>query len=344
VSIRGGSHLGTNQIFMGYLPGSASDVSISGAGSTLQFGSLYVCGDGTTPGGPAHVLVDSSGVADGGLGPSVSRLLNEGSLDVRHGGLFRVGQLDARHLVELDGGTIETNQATFSAASTVHGRGSVIGEVTLNGVLDARRDPGTFGRLGVQGNATCVGTVHLGLGRPGGAPRNDTLSVTQQAGLLGQLALEPDGNFRLVANDTFVVMTWGTRLGAFSAITWRGGAATDSFDVTYQANRLVLVARTGALGVEAGSSGGVLRFRSLGGPRAPLAFSLELPEDSYVRVALLDVTGRVVARVHEGALSAGVHRLTTRAGDLPAGTYFASAVIEHGGRSERRTLKVARLR
>ncbi|MDX1548783.1 MAG: T9SS type A sorting domain-containing protein, partial [Rhodothermales bacterium] len=44
-----------------------------------------------------------------------------------------------------------------------------------------------------------------------------------------------------------------------------------------------------------------------------------------IRVAVYDALGREVARLHEGPLAAGTHRLTFDAADLPSGTYLIRA-------------------
>jgi hypothetical protein len=47
-----------------------------------------------------------------------------------------------------------------------------------------------------------------------------------------------------------------------------------------------------------------------------------LPEAGQVRLAVYDVLGREVARLVDGALSAGSHRVTFEAGNLPSGAYL----------------------
>jgi hypothetical protein len=55
--------------------------------------------------------------------------------------------------------------------------------------------------------------------------------------------------------------------------------------------------------------------------RTEFEFALASPEAVSLRV--VDVRGRVVARLVESSLAAGLHRAAWGGGDLPAGIYFA---------------------
>lgn len=60
--------------------------------------------------------------------------------------------------------------------------------------------------------------------------------------------------------------------------------------------------------------------------RGSLAFVLALPAPTAVSFALVDVSGRVVRRLHEGLLSAGVHEVTAPVDGIEGGVYFARLV------------------
>lgn len=150
--------------------------------------------------------------------------------------------------------------------------------------------------------------------------------MTGLATLFGTLRLEQDPSFQRIVGDTFVVATWGTRSGAFEAITWYGIAASDSFDVVYQPNPLLIITKPTTLDADpVAPPVRELALRALGGRDAALTSSLELPSGADVRLQLHDVTGRIVAQVHEGALAAGVHRLSATSRALAEGVYFARA-------------------
>lgn len=96
--------------------------------------------------------------------------------------------------------------------------------------------------------------------------------------------------------------------------------------------------------------------RAVGAETIPLTFALyepfpnpfnstarvrfDLPDETIIKLALYDAAGRELARLIEGRLSAGVHRVTLQAGDLPSGVYFCR--IEAGAR--RQTVKAMLLR
>lgn len=345
VSVRGGSRLSGSQIDLGVASGSSSSVSLNGPGTEMTFDQLHLGGSGLTPGGAATLDVDSSAVAEGGLSGSLCRVLDGfGSLSVRRGGLLRAAQILSGHQITLDAGTLHTLQTNLYPPSTLTGRGTIIGDVSAEGVIDVATDPLTFGQLRIQGDLGHSGETRLALGRPGGERRNDSLTVSQQAALFGTLVLERDPSFQRIVGDSFVVMTWASRVGTFDNVLWLGGAASDSFDVVYEPTRLLIITKPTTLGADPSSPAvQVLRFRALAA-RGEMAFALELPDDADVRVTLHDVTGRLVARVHEGALAAGVHRLAAGSRSLPGGVYFARAAVTREGRSEVRSAKVVRLR
>jgi hypothetical protein len=53
--------------------------------------------------------------------------------------------------------------------------------------------------------------------------------------------------------------------------------------------------------------------------------SLTLPQTSKVRLAVYDITGRLVRVLSEGMLDAGEHRVAFDGVGLPSGIYFARA-------------------
>ncbi|MBZ0269120.1 T9SS type A sorting domain-containing protein [bacterium] len=74
-----------------------------------------------------------------------------------------------------------------------------------------------------------------------------------------------------------------------------------------------------------------------------IPFAVERPGRG--RLEVFDVTGRLVARLHDGPLAAGTHRVTWDGRDeggrsVPAGVYFYR--LETGGRSEARKVQVLR--
>jgi hypothetical protein len=74
------------------------------------------------------------------------------------------------------------------------------------------------------------------------------------------------------------------------------------------------------------------------GARTDLRF--RLGEAAFVRLRVLDLAGREVARLVEERMTPGRHVVTFDAAHLPAGVY--TAVLETGGRSK--AIQVVRLR
>jgi hypothetical protein len=71
---------------------------------------------------------------------------------------------------------------------------------------------------------------------------------------------------------------------------------------------------------------------------------LELPETSALRARVYDATGREVARLADGVMSAGVHFFALDGSDgspsLATGMYFARLSVTKGGAEAIRTARV----
>jgi hypothetical protein len=68
-------------------------------------------------------------------------------------------------------------------------------------------------------------------------------------------------------------------------------------------------------------------------------FQLAATQDGPVQVAVYDVAGRLVARLHDGFLAAGAGRTLEFAGDkVPSGMYFVRVDDRHGSRVQRVTV------
>ncbi len=67
--------------------------------------------------------------------------------------------------------------------------------------------------------------------------------------------------------------------------------------------------------------------------------TIDLPEESEVRLTVYDVLGREIERLVDGAMPAGSHRVTFGAGSLPSGLYLARLETD-GGTFTRRMMLV----
>lgn len=195
-------------------------------------------------------------------------------------------------------GVLDAGARSYSQSST--------GTLTLE---IAGREPGRCGRVDVFGPVTLAGTLRVGL----------------------------LGGFVPTPGDSFVVMTFDERDGAFT--TW------DGFDVApgvwlspvWEARRLILVARDRP-NVDAPTTDvpRALAFSVAGTATAPIV-ELALAQPAHVRVEVFDVTGRRLQRLVDEDLTAGRWRWPVA---LPAGLAFARARIESGSRTEVRATKL----
>jgi len=74
--------------------------------------------------------------------------------------------------------------------------------------------------------------------------------------------------------------------------------------------------------------------------REGVSVEFRLPRAEYVRVSIVDVTGRAIRTLHEGMMPAGAHVMTwdglTRAGaDATVGVYLVSLQTSEGVQTRR---------
>jgi hypothetical protein len=63
---------------------------------------------------------------------------------------------------------------------------------------------------------------------------------------------------------------------------------------------------------------------------------LKLDESAYVRVVVLDISGRIVANLQDGKLTEGAYQFTFNATNLPRGIYLAKVIAGNA----QKTIKV----
>ncbi len=159
----------------------------------------------------------------------------------------------------------------------------------------------------------------------------DTRPITAVGALndfLGFVLGRPDPDNPFGANGTVTVHDRdGTLIETFEAGVFPSYVATNPF--RFGSSTEVATASSFAL--------------TLAGPhpaRSQTALALTLDRAADVRVEVFDVLGRPVARLAEGPLGAGTHRVAVDAGGWPAGTYLVRATAD--GRSATLALVVAR--
>jgi hypothetical protein len=334
-------------LFFGRFAGSSATGLVRGAGSKINMSNMLELGGAAgTPGGASVLTVDSSAVVQvGTTSGNINIYPGTGHLVVRDGGTILAGPIWLDGACDISAGRIDANGIFVGATGRLSGRGVVNGSIISSGLVDLVPAAGTLGALRVNGAATLqgAGTLGVALGRVTG-PGSDTLSCSATLTVGGTLALSADPSFVRTVGDSFVVATGSPVSGSFSNVTWNGAPGAALFDVVVRPTRVVVFVKSATLGVGDGAERpGVLRFRSVSS-LSHLAFALDLPADAEVRVALLDVTGREVARLHEGRLAAGSHTMRAPADALPNGVYFARARIVRQGATVVRTAKAVRVR
>ncbi len=208
---------------IGAYAGSNGTVSISGGGSWYVTGLLYV-GGVTSAGGTGQLSVASGG-----------RLETDRPVTIWGGGT-----------VSFTGGTIQchsidhTHGGTFTFSGGVLHVGAFSGNLVNSGGTVA---PGTSaGTTTVSGDASfgAASTLDIELGGTAPGTQHDQLQVGGTASLGGTLAVSLINSFVPSPGEHFVVLTYGSRLGQFDAITGWGGGGGLAYPAIYGANALTL--------------------------------------------------------------------------------------------------------
>jgi hypothetical protein len=177
--------------------------------------------------------------------------------------------------------------------------------------------------LRIQG-ALSLGATSTVRMRIRGSTQNlvDRITVTGNATLGGALELVFDSHGVYPSNTTVTLITFPSRTNVFSQVVV-SGLDPSRFQVTTTATAIqVTVVGTVGVGDELPK---VIAFSGRSG-----AFDLALPRPAQVHVALYDVRGREVARLVDGATTAGIHRLVLPEG-VRRGIYFGRARIREDG-------------
>jgi len=159
-------------------------------------------------------------VADSGSGATLSVASLQQS-----GGTLTVdgGQLNASGSITLSGGTLTMlDAATLTASSgiviegagTLSGSGSITGNVENGGTINVG-GAGAVGTLSITGNFTQGGTVNVELAS---STSYDQLQVSGLASLAGTLNVSFLSGYMPSPGDSFSVLTYGSRTGAFGTV------------------------------------------------------------------------------------------------------------------------------
>jgi hypothetical protein len=161
-----------------------------------------------------------------------------------------------------------------------------------------------------------------------------TLRIVRQSILVSFIADDATLFSAIVTGDTLQSIAFGLE----------NHGTTDSTAVTFDDFSLTadqILTGVGMAGVDDGAPGAFALDVSPNPVRGRATLALALPRAAAVRVRVLDLQGRVVARLHDGVLSGGRHAFTwTPAAGVPPGLYLA--VAETPWRSVRARVAVVR--
>ena len=120
--------------------------------------------------------------------------------------------------LDLGGGTLNAfaNPLIIGVNGTLTGTGKIIGDVTNKGQFFVG-GAATAGTVEITGKFDHSGTLTVDLGLPQVGTGYDQLKVGDKATLTGKLVVKDIQGFNQNGTDTFTVLTYGTRVGAFDA-------------------------------------------------------------------------------------------------------------------------------
>jgi hypothetical protein len=227
---------GAHRLVVGSSVTGGGNVSISGSGTTIDIYGIYTIDGATT-------------VSSGATGDFLNDA-STGSL-ANNGGTVRIGAgttLAATGSYTQGSGTTNLGGGTLTAGTGVNIQGgNFFGPGTINGDVTnaAQLSPGTPtspGILTINGSytQTSTGVLNIKVGGLTPGTQYDQLNVSGLATLAGTLNIILINMFSPNIGDTFVILTYGSRFGAFSTVT---GVSLigERLDLSYLANELDLV-------------------------------------------------------------------------------------------------------
>lgn len=323
----------------------ASTVRLSGNGA--------IAGNGTMAAplvmeGASTGLTSASGKLTVGVASNPAGVLLDGTLLVESGSELEC--LSASPVVLP--ASVTVNHGTLRSASgfalgdgaNMQAAGTIAGDIDVTGG-ELSVQYGTPRQLSIVGNwsqgSAARRTVYLI--DSGGGWESDSIVVTGQAEPGGTLDIWYDDSAGSPANPIpFLFYASRPDQRVFDEVYLNGSPVTNELEIVYLGDRAQIVF-AGAVAVDGPGRGPTLALSGRSGRSAALVLSL--PGHSHVELVLYDVTGRALARVHDGPLTAGTHHFplsgSRHAAGLASGVYFARAVVRDPQQaSELRTAKV----
>ncbi len=284
-----------------------------------------------------------------------------------------------------DGTGWTTIYGTFSSPDTVRLEGGTLrgtGTVAADVRSSARVSPGgSAGTLTIEGGyvQNADGHLYVELGDPQ-TGSHDLLAVTGHAALDGRIWVAALEGFEPAAGDTFTVMTFASSEGAFTE-TWGCAGVGLDYEVIYEpaAVKIALFSAPSAVGEpeeparpenpedpQDPQDPGIAQDPAITEPgigdplpeevrlnsqmiRGQAFVRLDLPQVADVTLEVFDFSGRRVAEIHEGYLSAGSRNFALADGGagahhLSSGVYLARATVRSEEQATVRSTRILLVR
>ncbi len=328
----------------------------------MIYGGFLTVGDSTaTDGfvstGYTNVPNDTLRLLDKDLADLGNLDLNQGTLQMPHGGRIQSGftlnslgsatdsrvegdlvnegtiNFAANHnldctgkLVQVSGTTTGSGLLHMLPGSSLSTHGAAAPQLLLEGSLAFSLSPTRMnvGFLAASGAAV----MHFNVGSR--ASGNwDTLVVSGSAQLLGALALQTGPESVPHLGDTLTIITAGSVVGSFSSVTVNGAPGAGQVSVIYTPTAVKVVVTGTIAGIspdprpQLASGPRLTSVGTLGRPQ----FELQLSEPSQVRLIVYDVSGREQAVLARGALPVGTFRFEVPGSLVPSEMLFARAEV-----------------
>lgn len=314
----------------------ASTVRVTDAGNLSGSGTLAAP---LLMQGPGTSLTTNFGKLTVGVASDPAGVGLDGTLQVNAGSeleCLSASPVTLPSFVTMNDGTLRAASGFIVGSDAyVTASGTIVGDLDVSG--GELSVPVGFGgptrRLTIAGNWSQSSAARrtVWLSESGGAWSADSLVVAGQAEPGGTLDVYYDDFAGPPANPVpFLFYSSRPAPRVFDELLLNGLPVTDELQVVYHATHAELVFG-GSVSVNGpGPSPASLHFAGRSGAAPSLV--LGLPASSEVSLELFDVSGRTVARVHDGPLEAGMHRFelaaSALAGALPSGVYFARAAVQ----------------
>jgi T5SS/PEP-CTERM-associated repeat protein len=231
----------------GFELGAHGTVNVNGAGSSwtnsgrldvglVGTGVVNVSSGGAISSASARIGGQATGVGTVSIGAG-STWNNAGTIEVGINGNGTLEILSGGTVTAPGGTTIDVNGASGTGSGRLTGAGTLVSNVTNNGIVAPGASPGTLDIVGNYFHGSS-GKLQIEIAAPNSF---DKLEVTGQASLFGSLEIILLNGFIPSVNDSFEILTAGTRNFMFASVTvTTNSMPAGAFNVVYTPTSVVL--------------------------------------------------------------------------------------------------------